>query len=244
MRQTLFHCSVCRRFGALSYSAPPPPPLPPFRVQEEPPFTFSGVDFAGPLYVKSSTPCKAEDKVWICLFTCCVVRAVHLEVVVNLSVPTFIRCLKRFISRRGLPRRIVSDNGKTFKGAAKVICTIMSNQEVKKYLAGINVQWQFNVERAPWWGGMFERMIGSTKKCLRKMIGRSKLSFDELNTAVIEVEMILNSRPIAYLSPDDLEEPLTPSHLMVGRRLLNLPDNLCYERNDLDYSPQNTHEEL
>ena len=78
VRQTLFHCSVCRRFGALSYSAPPPPPLPPFRVQEEPPFTFSGVDFAGPLYVKSSTPCKAEDKVWICLFTCCVVRAVHV----------------------------------------------------------------------------------------------------------------------------------------------------------------------
>ena len=244
VRQTLFYCSVCRRFGALSYSAPPPPPHSPFRVQEEQPFTFSGVDFAGPLYVKSSTPCKAEDKVWICLFTCCVVRAVHLEVVVNLSVPTFIRCLKRFISRRGLPRKIVSDNGKMFKGAAKAIRTIMSNQEVKKYLAAINVQWQFNVERAPWWGGMFERMIGSSKKCLRKMISRSKLSFDELNTAVIEVEMILNSRPIAYLSPDDLEEPLTPSHLMVGRRLLNLPHNLCYERNDSDYSPQSTREEL
>ena len=117
----------------------PSSPLPPFRVQEEPPFTFSGVDFAGPLYVKS-IPCKAEDKVWICLFTCCVVRAVHLEVVVNFSVPTIIRCLKRFISRRGLPRRIVSDNGKTFKGGAKVIRTIMSNQEVKKYLAGINMQ--------------------------------------------------------------------------------------------------------
>ena len=131
-----------------------------------------------------------------------------------------------------------------FKGMAKVIRTIMSNQEVKKYLAGINMQWQFNVERASWWGGMFERMIGSTKKCLRKMIGHSKLLFDDLSTAVIEVEMILNLRPIAYLSPDDLEEPLILSHLMVGRCLLNLPDNLCYERNDSDYSPQSTHEVL
>ena len=157
---------LCKRYGALPYSAPPPPPLPPFRVQEEPPpFTFVGVDFAGPLYVKHSTPCKAEDKIYICLFTCCVVRAVHLEVVVNLSVSSFIRCLKQFIARRGIPRRIVSDNGKTFKGAARFIKKIMSNNEVIDYLAEKGVEWQFNVERAPWWGGMFERMVSSTKKC-------------------------------------------------------------------------------
>lgn len=76
------------------------------------------------------------------------------------------------------------------------------------------------------------------------MIGRSKLTLDELTTAVAEVEMILNSRPITYLSSDDLDEPLTPSHLIVGRRLLNLPDNLCYEQSDIDYSPQSTTEVL
>ena len=115
--------------------------------------------------MKHSTPCKAEDKIYICLFTCCVVRAVHLEVVVNLSVSSFIRCLKQFIARRGIPRRIVSDNGKTFKGAARFIKKIMSNNEVIDYLAEKGVEWQFNVERAPWWGGMFERMVSSTKKC-------------------------------------------------------------------------------
>ena len=201
-----------------------------------------GVDFAGPLYVRPSTPCKAEDKIYICLFTCCVVHAVHLKVVVNLSVSSFIRRLKRFIARRGLPRRIVSNNGKTFKGAARFIKKIMSNSEVIDYLSGRGVEWHFNVERAPWWGGMFERMVGSTKKCLRKMIGKARLSFDEMNTAIIEVEMILNSRPISYVSTEDPEEPLTPSHLMVGRRLLNLPDNLCYKDVDHDYNPQITQE--
>ena len=80
-----------------------------------------------------------------------------------------------------------------FKGAARFIKKIMSNNEVIDYLSGKGMEWQFNVERAPWWGGMFERMVGSTKKCLREMIGQARLSFDEMNTAIVEVEMILNS---------------------------------------------------
>lgn len=245
VRKILYNCTLCKRFGAVHYSAPPPPPLPPFRIQEEPPFTFTGVDFAGPLYVTSSNSCKGEeDKVWICLFTCCIVRAVHIEIVTDLSVSSFLRCLKRFVARRGLPRKLISDNGKTFKGAAKILRIIMGHPEVHEYLSNVGVDWLFNVERAPWWGGMFERMIGSAKKCLRKTVGRSKLAYDELNTAVIEIEMILNSRPLTYLTTDDIEEPLTPSHLIVGRRLRNLPDNLCYKREDENYSPQVTPEVL
>uniref|UniRef100_A0A1X7VL03 DUF5641 domain-containing protein n=1 Tax=Amphimedon queenslandica TaxID=400682 RepID=A0A1X7VL03_AMPQE len=108
----------------------------------------------------------------------------------------------------------------------------------------MNLECQLNVEKAPWWGGIFERMIGSTKKCLRKMIGCSKLTLDELITAVAEVELNFNWRIMIYLSSDDLDEPLTPSHLIVGRRLLNLPDNLCYKQDDIDYSPQSTTEVL
>ena len=84
------------------------------------------------------------------------------------------------------------------------------------------------MERAPWWGGVFERMVKSTKRCLTKMIGQAKLSLDELHTASVEIESILNSRPLSYITSGDLEEPLTPSHLMIGRRILNLPDNLGY----------------
>ena len=121
------------------------------------------------------------------------IRAVHLDIVPDMTTTAFIRSLKRFTARRGLPRRIVSDNGKTFKAAARVIDTIVQHNEVQQYLAGVGVEWSFNVERAPWWGGVFERMVGMTKRCLKKMVGRAKLTYDELLTAVIEVEAVINS---------------------------------------------------
>lgn len=141
----------------------------------------------------------------------------HLEVVPDLSTSTFIRSLKRFCARRGLPHRILSDNGKTFKAAAKVVESIVDQPEVKLHLSQIGVKWCFNLERAPWWGGVFERLIKSVKRCSRKMIGQAKFTYDELVTAITEVEAIINSRPLSYVSTEDVDEPLTPSHLLVGR---------------------------
>ena len=104
-----------------------------------------------------------------CLYTCCVTRAVHLEVVPDLMTAAFLRCLKRFTARRGLPKQFVSDNGKTFKAAAKTIKAMLQHKEVQDYLSGAGVQWTFNLARTPWWGGVFERMIRMTKRCLKKM---------------------------------------------------------------------------
>ena len=109
----------------------------------------------------------------------------------------------------------------------------MAHRDVKQHLSEVEVAWNFNLEKARWWGGIFERMVRSTKRCLRKMIGPAKFTHDELLTAVIEVEAIINSRPLSYVSADDLEEQLTPSHLVTGRRILSLPENLCY-REEID----------
>ena len=128
---------------------------------------------------------------------------------------------------------MVSDNGATFKSAAKFLKNIMSDENVNKQLAERRVEWVFNIERAPWWGGLSERMVQTTKRCLRKMIGRAKLNYDELATLIIEVEAIVNSRPLSYLSTADLDEPLTLSHLLTGRRLLSLPEYVhCEEHED------------
>ena len=238
VRQIIRHCAVCRRFEGQPYKAPSPPPLPHFRVQEQHPFTYTGLDYAGPLFVKPVGQCKDNNvKVWICLFTCCIVRAIHLELVPTLSTQSFIRCFKRFSARRGVPKLIVSDNGKAFKGAAKILKAIVSHPDVQRHVSDLGIEWRFNIERAPWWGGIFERLIKSTKRCLRKTIGRAALSYDELHTIITEVEAVVNSRPISYLSAQDLEEPLTPSHLMLGRRLLSLPDNLFYG-NEEEYNPK------
>ena len=103
---------------------------------------------------------------------------------------SFIRCLKRFAARRGLPRKIVSDNAKTFKAALRLIQTIFRQKEVKDYLSQRGVEWTFNLEKAPWWGGLFERLIKSTKRCLRKMVGQGKFSYDEMNAVITEIEAI------------------------------------------------------
>lgn len=113
----------------------------------------------------------------------------------------------------------MSDNGKTFKSASKIIQSVLCKPEVKKHFSEVCVEWAFNLERTPWWGGggIFERMIKSAKRCLKMSIGRASLMYDELLTLVTEVETVLNSRPLTYVSMDDLEEPLTPSHLLLGR---------------------------
>ena len=112
---------------------------------------------------------------------------------------------------------MISDNSKTFKSASRVISTILSSTTLAHYFAGIQVQWSFNLEMAPWWGGFFER---SMKGCLKKVIGHARLTFDELITVVIEVV----ASPLSYASPDDLDEPLTPANLLTGSRLTSLPD--------------------
>jgi hypothetical protein len=86
---------------------------------------------------------------------------------------------------------MVFDNGKTFKSAANMIESIVTNSEVQQHFTGLGVKWIFN--KAPWWGGMFERLIGTTKQCLRKVIGQAKLSYVELLTSVVEAEAVINS---------------------------------------------------
>ena len=106
-------------------------------------------------------------------YACCITRAIHLELVTDMTTTTFIRCLKRFSARRGLPRKILLNNAMTFKATAKQIQTIFHDKEVKNHLLHSGVE--FNLERAPWWGGLFERMVKSIKWCLMKMVGQAKL---------------------------------------------------------------------
>ena len=138
-------------------------------------------------------------KVYIALFTCCVTSAVHLDLVSNLSAPCFLNCLRRFTSRRGTPTLIVSDNAKTFEAAQKAVQSLYNSKEVKSYLESNRLEWRFNLERAPWCGGFFERMVVLVKGCLRRVLGNAKLSFEELLATLVEVEGTLNSRPLTYL---------------------------------------------
>ena len=187
-------------------------------------FSCVGVDFAGPLFVKSKVKDDTEmTKVYIALFTYATSRAVHLELVPSLDAPTFLLCLRRFIGRRGLPKLVVSDKAKTFQASEKTLVSLFKLEDVQEHLSSKGIRWQFNLAKAPWWGEVFERLVKQVTSCLKKTLGRSTLSFDELTTILVEVEAVLNSTRLTYLYSDDVEEPLTPSHLVIGRRLLTLP---------------------
>ena len=93
-RSLVHRCTTCRRYEGAPFRGPPPPPLPKFRIKDDPAFTYTGVDFAGPLLVRGVSG--SSVKVWICGFTCLVTRAIHLDVVCDLLTEVFLRCLKRF----------------------------------------------------------------------------------------------------------------------------------------------------
>lgn len=166
-------------------------------------------------------------------------QSCHLDLVLDLTTEAFLRSFRRFVARRGLPKKVVSDNGKTFKVAGRIIKDVMNSCEMQKYFSGNHVEWT----RAPWWGGVFERMVGLMKKCLMKIVGQAVLTQDELLTTITGVEAILNSRPISYISTDNNEEPLTPSHLIIGRRIFNLP-NITESSNDAEFNTKLSTEQL
>ena len=98
-------------------------------------------------------------KNYVPVYTCAVSRAVHLDTVPDLTAEAFIRNFRRFAARRGLPRELKSDNGKTFVSASKMLRALFNSIAVRRHLANKGVKWTFNLERGPWWGGYFERLV-------------------------------------------------------------------------------------
>ena len=123
------------------------------------PFSTTGVDNFGPVYVLNTfnrNDCEMR-KVCITLYTCASNRNIILDVVPSLSAKSFIRSFRRFISRRGCPDNIISDNGKNFVSKSS-----------QNFISNLNVRWHFNLPLALWHGGFFERLVRSVKDLLQK----------------------------------------------------------------------------
>ena len=159
---------------------------------------------------------KIKAKSYVALYTFATTRAVHLDLLTDMTAEEFKRSLMEFIARRGNPIKMVSDNGKTFVTTAKWLNKLRRNQLLNDYLAKMNIQWQFNMARSPWWGGFFERMVGLMKSALRKVVGHANLTFKQLKEVLTTVEVTLNNRPLGYLEDDIQLQPLTPNGLIHG----------------------------
>ena len=173
------------------------PDLPEFRVSDDSPFTHTGIDFAGPLIATGVFNAeRSEFKSYICLFTCASTRAVHLELVEALDVNEFIPCFHRSSARRGLPSILISDNVKTFKAMPWEVKILMSAKGINAQLESQGIQWRFILNQSPWQGGMWERLLHSVKRCIVKIVGRAMLSFMEISTLLVEIESVINAKPI------------------------------------------------
>ncbi|XP_058449081.1 uncharacterized protein LOC131429047 [Malaya genurostris] len=180
------------------------------------PFSYAGVDYLGPFDV---TVGRRSEKRWIALFTCLVTRAVHLEVACGLTTQSCLMAIHRFIGRRGWPREFLSDNGTNFQGASKELARAVQaiGADCADELTNARTKWTFNPPLAPHMGGVWERLVRSVKEALTALDDGRKLTDEILQTAIVEAEDMINSRPLTYVSEQSNEaEALTPNHFLRG----------------------------
>lgn len=204
--------------------------LPADRIIPSAPFSHVGVDVFGPWEVltRKTRGGQANSKRWAVIFTCLAIRAIHIEVIEEMTSSSFINALTRFIAIRGPVSEILSDRGTNFVGAAKELnmnTCYVEKGPIANYLSENRITWKFNPPHSSHMGGVWERMIGVVRRILDSMLldmRRKPLTHEVLCTLMAEVCAVVNNRPIVPISHDpDSPFLLTPSVLLTQKVGLN-----------------------
>ncbi|XP_037931278.1 uncharacterized protein LOC119666075 [Teleopsis dalmanni] len=231
MRAVIQQCLRCRRARPIVYNQIMGN-LPGHRVQPARPFLSTGVDYCGSIWVHYKTRGKRPQKAYIAVFCCFATKAVHLELVTDLTTDAFIGALKRFIAKRGRCKTLYCDNATNFVGAKNKLqepTDVIYADRERESIAGMcstkDIEFHFIPPRSPHFDGLWEAAVKSVKYLLVKNVSTASLTYEELETVVIEVETVLNSRPLIPSSSgaNDLNA-ITPGHFLIGEEITSSVD--------------------
>jgi len=223
INRVIHKCPTCLRHSGRSFQVDPAT-LPLNRTEASYAFQTTGVDLAGPLFLKSG------EKAWIILFTCAVYRCVHLDFVTSQSTEAFLNALERFVNVRGRPATIYSDNGTNFVGLVNLFKKL-SWKTIEEAAHVKHIKWIFNPPSAAWWGGWWERLIRTVKDLLKRMLGNARLSYDQLRTSLSHAENIVNERPLTVVTEDQNDLiPLTPAMFLRGSKTATFPEGTALSK--------------
>lgn len=207
--------------------------LPKERVRVARVFEKVGIDYGGPFTLKFARVRKPVlYKGYVLIFVCFVTKAIHIELASDMTTENFLSCLKRFISRRNKPSQIFCDNASTFRSANTQLQELYQLQNssehksvVYNYAADNQIEFKFVPAYSPVFAGLWEAGIKSIKYHLKRVVGNSVLTYEQLNCVLIQIEGILNSRPITSMSSDPNDMScLTPAHFLTGASLTGVPE--------------------
>ncbi|CAK1589278.1 unnamed protein product [Parnassius mnemosyne] len=239
VRQRIHRCVRCFR-ARPTRDQPIMGPLPASRIRPARPFLKTAVDYAGPFFVRANKVRNAKIvKCYVSVFVCMSVKAVHLELVSELSTDAFLAALRRFTARRGLCTDTYSDCGKNFVGCNNYLKDLYAFLRSHVVQSTINQQtlqqgltWHFQPPYASHFGGLFEASVKSFKHHLHRVVGTRTQTYDEMHTLLCQIEAVLNSRPLCAMSSASTDPlPLTPSHFLIGEPLTALPDVSLLDEN-------------
>lgn len=249
VKSAIHNCPICERYDQPE-NTQLMGNLPTDRVTQAECFLHTGLDFAGPFVIKkqrgrppniekcSKNPVTSTLKAWIVIFVCLSTKAVHIDVLLGLTIEEFLAAFERFTMRKGRCTKLISDNGTTFIGSDKELARVLQSWSKvlpEHNLSRFGTDWQFITPSAPFKGGLWESAVKSMKRHMKRAIGVRTLTKDELYQLAVHIEGCLNSRPLWPMSDDPTDPmPLTPAHFVLGKAILPQP-----VAEDVAESPEN-----
>ena len=209
VKKVLSQCIACQKINNLTFKYPKVTNLPKHRVNLVKPFMHTGIDYTGHVWVKGENG--NNYKMFLLIFTCLSIRAIHIEVVPDMSTHSFVLALLRFTNIYGIPSHIYSDNARSFIAGCNLVEDVVSSNEYNEHFRVHNIKHITIPLYSAWVGSTWERLIRVVKSCLYKTVGRSRIKYFDLLTHISDIQNAINSRPLTYRCSDSNLEVITPN---------------------------------